>query len=95
MNVFQNNGKNLAFGIEFDNIKIIIVTQSKNEYNSYYEELFNQLNPDIVFSGKNNSVGNNNFTFSVSKNDFSDFSFQEVGNCCLYFNNGLCIRGLD
>lgn len=96
MNVFQNNGKNLAFGIEFDNIKIIIVTQSKNEYNSYYEELFNQLNPDIVFSGKNNSVGNNNFTFSVSKNDFSNFSFQEVGNCCFYFNNNeLSIRGLD
>ena len=91
------DNKILGISICFDDVKIFVANKSNLVYNSYSQNMIEELSPDfVILSDKSCQLGEGLNSVAKSTNDFTTYSYDELGNFSVSFDkNGFSLRGLD
>lgn len=93
--VIENSEKIMGIIVQFDSLTIFIAKQTNLNYNTYYQELFLEISPDLVFAGENQNIGYGYTVVSSKQTQNSTYSYESDGNICLYYDSNWTTRRLD
>ena len=93
--IVENEDKIMGIIINFDSLTIFIANQTKLDYNNYYQNLFQEISPDLIFVGENYNIGNGYTVVSSKNEENTTYSFENDGNICLSYSDKWSLRRLD
>jgi len=95
-NYLAKDDKILGVSICFDDIKVFVAKEFKLNYNDYCKQYLDEFKPDfVVLDDKNSEVGNDYYSVSQTKNQYTKYCYEELGNFSIEFGKILSVRGID
>lgn len=87
------NGLVMGVSIYFESARIFIACQGREGYNSYYQQLFADSPPALLFAGRNYQIAEGFVSVSSVKNDVSTLNFDDEGNMIFIFKDFQISKG--
>lgn len=87
------NGLVMGVSIYFESARIFIACQGREGYNSYYQQLFADSPPALLFAGRNYQIAEGYVSVSSVKNDVSTLNFDDEGNMIFIFKDFQISKG--